>query len=90
MEWRNGEQAAQSMVVREKNCRDALMSELDRFSAGESKSAVLRRNFRDDVYEMITSIIFVNSSRKILCMNALMMDFCSCKCSCKTLCNFLL
>lgn len=39
-----------------KICRDALMSELDRLAAGESKSAVLRRNFRDDIDEMITSL----------------------------------
>ena len=37
-------------------CRDALMSELDGMSAGSSKSAVLRRNFRDDVDAMITCL----------------------------------
>ncbi len=63
MEWRKGEQAAQSMVV----------------------LSYLSRNSREDIDEMITSLIFVNMSRKIRCMTALMMDFCSCKCSCKNL-----
>ena len=37
-------------------CREALMNELDRISAGESKSAILRRKFRDDINEMIASL----------------------------------